>query len=63
MPNKDGTGPQGQGRGIGRFRGGCASGRRDDKPGKGQGRRPGGSNCMRITGGGPFIPDSSNKAT
>jgi predicted DNA-binding protein (UPF0251 family) len=52
MPNRDGTGPEGQGPGTGRGAGGCVDGAReadDDTPrrgrGRGRGRRRGGQGC------------------
>lgn len=55
MPNKDGTGPLGQGAGTGRLKGSCAAdrGNASNNPGKRQGRRNGGGggNGPRSNGG------------
>jgi len=55
MPNKDGTGPQGQGPKTGRLRGGCAAGHKNiikkpalgKNPGNGGRNGPGGAGAGR----------------
>lgn len=53
MPNRDGTGPVGQGAGTGRLRGWCAVDRNRiiNNPRRGTGYRNGGSNGPKGTGG------------
>ncbi len=52
MPNKDGTGPLGQGPGTGRTRGGCGAGRGNNanNASQGQGRRKAGGNLAGSSG-------------
>ncbi|HPF21777.1 MAG TPA: DUF5320 domain-containing protein [Syntrophomonas sp.] len=63
MPNKDGTGPMGQGAGTGRLKGGCAAGRGNNKnnsPGKGLGRRNSGNNGPQNGGRGQGANNPNN---
>jgi len=52
MPNRDGTGPLGQGPGTGRGLGRCRGGARRNGPGVGQGGPPRGGGRGRCFGGG-----------
>ena len=64
MPGKDGTGPQGKGRGIGRRAGNCFRKDEEQSPGlerglgKGKGGR--GGNSRQRPGNRGRIPDSEN---
>lgn len=63
MPNRDGSGPLGQGAGTGRLGGGCAAGRGNNKcntPEKGLGRRNGGGNGSQNGGRGRGLNNPNN---
>ncbi|NLV20738.1 MAG: DUF5320 domain-containing protein [Syntrophomonadaceae bacterium] len=63
MPNRDGTGPMGQGSGTGRLRGGCAVGRGNNKNNpaeKDPGRRNSGNNGPQNGGRGRGLNNPNN---
>lgn len=66
MPNKDGTGPLGQGTGTGKRRGSCASKRssnKDNIPGEIWGRRIGGYSGFQNGGKGQRLNNLNNSTS
>lgn len=61
MPNRDGTGPQGQGSKTGRRKGGCGGGTNNNILGRGLGNRGGGSGGLGGRSDGRRGSNTSNR--